>query len=323
MTQTNKIFCDWITVRQTHKNPHSPIYGDIAEYTNQETGEYRKVYQFKTIKGKHNSSFQIRSDGYTVEYSGNPSRYDQVNNVQGFNLDSSKIKINQAIAGIGLPPFDEGETIKQITNSGIDIEYTGAKFTRIDITQNFKTGSARRRDIYLQWIQSQNYPYLRKTLIGLNTYFGKETESRTFRIYDKALEITKKEKINKIAVTLNTIGSIRYELEYRKILKTRNINQWQKATTKTLEKHFIKDIKPMKKKITKVKLSELPPNLVGTYLMYEKGIARQLLSQSTFKRHKKQLLPYGIDISNNVTSFRPKIETIELEEFDDDELLQG
>ena len=54
------------------------------------------------------------------------------------------------------------------------------------------------------------------------------------------------------------------------------------------------------------------------------NIAKEL-SPSTFKRHKKILHDYGVDISGNnkVTRMEPKEEVIELEECDQDELLQG
>lgn len=325
MSQNNQIFCDWLTVKQTHINPHNPVHGNFGEYTDIKTGETHTVYQFRTIEGKHKSSFQIRSDGYTVEYSGNPSRFNQENNVQGINLDECKLKINALLTDLGLPPFTIGETIRnQTQEKGIDLVYTGAKITRIDMTQNFKTGSARRRDIYMQWIQSQNYGKLaKKCYQNLNTTFGEETETRSFKIYNKALELESKKKKQPIAKVLHLAGAIRFEMCYRKILKTRYTNTWEKANQLNMAQQFSEDIKPMRKKIETIDLSELPPNLVGTYLMYERGIVRKLLSPSTFKRHKKQLLPYGVDISNTVNKFTPKKEVIELEEFDQDELLQG
>lgn len=325
-TQTpNQTFCDWITVKQKHPL-HTPFYGGITQYQDAETGVITQTYQFKTVKGLHESSVQIRSDGETVEFSGNISRYNQPNNVQGIDLDECKSKLNSLMASFGLPQFTEGEILRQITASGIEIKYTGARFTRIDITQNLQAGTARRRDIYLQWIQTQNYPKLRKTLIGLNTYFGKETESRTFRIYDKFKEMTDKNK--KAPAELNRKGAIRFELEYRKILKTRGTNRWNNATQKALYKQFIKDIQPMHKKIETLDITELPKKVVGTYAMYLQGLnPRDHMSRNIYFEHKRILLRYGVDISNTVTRLIPKKEVIELEQYDSDEnqldLLEG
>lgn len=325
MINETQSFCDWVTVRQTHKNPHKPVYGIQAEYINPETGEIQTVYQFKTIKGEHGTSYQIRSDGYTVEYSGNPGKFDQDNNVQGVSLDKCKNLINLEIKKLGLPSFDKGETNKIITKSGIDIEYTGAKFTRIDITQNFKTGSATRRDKYLHWIQSQNFGQLQKTCYqNLNTYFGVETESRTLLIYNKALEMKKEKSENPIIKILNKAGGIRYEMRYKKLLKTRYTNNWDKATQKTLGEQFTMDIKPLRKKIKKINISELPNTVKGTYALYLHGLIPKVeLSSATFTRHKKILLEYGVDISNTGTPIPFKPESIETIPFDEDELLQG
>lgn len=315
---TPDIFCDFLTVKQTHP-PHTPLYGGITQYFDCETGEISKTHQFKTVKGLYESSVQIRSDGETVEFSGNPSRFNRKNNIQGLTLDQAKIEINLILESLNLPSFTSGKTIRIQNGERIN---NGAKFTRIDITQNLKAGSARRRDIYLQWIQSQNYPKLRKTLIGLNTYFGKETESRTFRIYDKALEIVKKSKSNPPeADRLNREGVIRFEMEYRKILKTRGSNLWNKATQRRLENQFTKDIQPMNKKIETLDISELPKMVIGTYSMYLQNLnPRDYISRNTYFKHKKILLQYGVDISNTVIRLVPKKEIIELETYNDDQL---
>lgn len=320
MDAQKTIFCDWVTVKQTHP-PHKPLYGGIHKFTDLETGEVSKTYQFKTIKGKHDSSFQIRSDGETVEYSGNPSRFDMRDNVQGFTLDEAKNRINQQLKLLGIPEFNSGQIIRIEGGERIN---TGAKFTRIDMTQNLKAGNPRRRDIYLQWIQTQNYPKLRKTIIGLNTYFGKETESRTLRIYDKAKEITDKKNYPlQLADRLNRQGVIRFEMEYRKILKTRGVNLWKDATQTKLEKQFAEDTARMNKKIETLDITELPKRVVGTYTMYLQGInPREFIAENTYYKHKKILLEYGVDISNTVVRLIPKKEVIELEpvEIDTDQL---
>lgn len=314
----NNIFCDWITVKQTHK-PHTPLYGGVHTFTDSETGEISKSLQFKTIKGLYGSSYQIRSDGETVEYSGNPSRFNQPDNVQGFDLDTCKKLVNAEMQALGLPEFTAGNVIRMREGDQVN---TGAKFTRIDMTQNLKAGSPRRRDIYLQWIQTQNYPKLRKALFGLNTYFGKETESRTFRIYDKAKEMADKHKTPPaVADKLHRCGAIRFEIEYRKILKTRGHNLWSKANQPTLAKQFLKDSKPMNRKIETIDISEMPKGVIGTYAMYLQGFnPKELLGRTTFWRHQKVLRQYGIDISNTVTRMIPKKEIIELSEIDAEEL---
>ena len=319
--ETSRIFCDWITVKQTHA-PHKPLYGGITKYTDAETGETTQSYKFKTHQGLHDSSVQIRSDGETVEFSGNPSRFNRQNNVTGYDLDNCKIIINQIMESLGLPPFTEGTTIR--LESG-ERKTTGAKFTRIDMTQNFQTGSPRTRDLYMEWIQTQEYGRLAKLLYNKNTYFGKESDSRTFRIYDKAREIIDKNGDLELARLLHQKGSIRYEWEYRKFLKTKGLNLWSKATQARLSKQFEKDIKPMVKEITpptSEELDALPNGVLATYLMYQKGYdVKKKLSKPTFIKHKRILKELGIDISNRtVLRMEPPVQVIEIQESNENQL---
>lgn len=303
-------FCDYISVRQEH-DAHEPFHGSVSRNTDSLTGESTKKYLPMNIKGKFNTQIQIMSDGLTVTFSGNLSRFNRKDNVQGLNLDGQKIVINQHLEVRGLPQFDKD-----------------ARFTRIDMTQNYKTGSARKRDLYMQWIQAQNYGKLGRSTFpkNYNTTFGAGSQSRSFTIYDKALLMRKEKGSKPMIKLLDNIGALRFEMVYRTILKTRNINLWNEATQAILAQQFLEDAKPMKKRLTKVQISGLPNIVKGTYMLYinNYNIATEL-SPATFSRHKKILKKFDIDISssNKITRLVPKQEIIELENFSQDELLQG
>lgn len=316
---TLPIFVDWLTVKQTHPE-HKPFYGFDSVHTDADTGLVTITYGPRSVKSRHGTNLQIRSDGETVEVSGNPYKFHYGNNVQGFDLDATMELVNQQMRELQLPEFTKGERQRHITAAGIEIKYTGAKFTRIDLTQNLQAGSPQNRDIYLDWIQTQNYTKLDKTTEGRNTYFGKGIKSRSILIYDKAKELSDKKVKSGMIAVLDRLGAIRFEVSYKKILHTRNLQYWCTATHQSLESHFKREVKPFMQKIETLDVDDLPKNVIGTYAMYLQGLSpRDYISRNTFFKHKKILKEYGIDISNTVTRMIPKKRVIELSEIDEQE----
>lgn len=320
---TLPIFCDWITVKQKHQT-HNPFHGIVSTHYDPETGITNKSYFPKSVKSKYGTNLQIKSDGETVEVSGNPYKFANGNNVQGVALDDTMNLINQEMRELELPEFTKGERKRTITASGIEITYTGAKFTRIDMTQNLKAGNSRRRDIYLEWIQTQNLNRLDKTTEGRNTYFGKGIKSRSILIYDKAKEMADKKEKSPLIYGLDKIGAIRFEVSYKKILHTRNLQHWFTVTQAKLESYFKREIQSLMKTIETIDISELPKKVIGTYAMFLQGLnPRDHMSRNIYFQHKKILKEYGIDISNVVTRLVPKKEIITLEKIQQDELIQN
>lgn len=313
-------FCDWLTVRQTHDIAHSPVFGALLHVTENtpENANYI-VYKHKIFAGHKFSNVLIKSDGKTVEFSGNISSFNRPENVRGYSLDQCKKAVNQLLQSISLPEFTEGETITSADGESI---YTGATFSRIDITQNYQTGSKQNCHDYLSWIQSQEYPKLRKETYCSTTYFhGKD--SRTFRIYDKGEQLKTKIKkvkgrykkyLTDLSDDLISRGIIRIEIEYKRFLRSHNLRKWNYATTSNLNAQFKKDIKPMVKELKKEDLDDIPFTIVGTLLAYMAGFdVKKRLSNATYYKHKKVLLEYGYDISNrNLTRIKLPQKTIVL-----------
>lgn len=55
----------------------------------------------------------------------------------------------------------------------------------------------------------------------------------------------------------------------------------------------------MTRTIKKLDIESLPSSVMGTYLMYKEGIdPRNHIDRKTFYKHRKVLLEYGINISN-------------------------
>ena len=62
-------------------------------------------------------------------------------------------------------------------------------------------------------------------------------------------------------------------------------------------------------------MSQLPKALLNTYLMWKEGIdLTSKLSRATFYRHRRELLPYSVDIAikSNVLQMKPRTRVIKL-----------
>ncbi len=318
--KNNNIFCDFLTVSQEHLTPHTPLYSGKNVYTDTETGEHTISYKFKSIDGYHLSNLQILSNGTKVQFSGNISRFNRSENFQGLNLDDCKKSINLLLISLGLPPFTNGETQQAQGKKNQSIIYTGAVISRNDMTLNLATGSPEKRDLYLDYLQTQTHKTLPKLLWEKNTYFGKQSDSRTIRIYDKAKHLRdvvlpksdEPEYIKQLADTLDRNGVIRIETEYHRYLRTADLRYWHNATHKNMCHYFKQDLNIMTKKIIAKDFDGIDMPYLGTLLAYMSGVdIRKKISPRTFTTHKKYLQQFGYDISNkNIHALKPKHKTI-------------
>jgi len=319
------IFCDWLTVSQTHAEPHEPVNDGFTTATLADGQvEYRSPRPLN-LRGRHGSNLQISSDGQTVRFSGNISRWNRSENLFGLNLDDAKEEINKLLLTHNLPPFSGGSILQLQDGPNL---YTGAKISRCDMTANLATGSAYNREKFLAFIQSQNHPTLSKSLYDQATYYGQSSDARTILLYDKAKDLSDKalkaalkandssqvEYLTKLIHQANSDGIVRYEVAFKKSLKYYNCRRWDNANHDSLCELFKKDFCTMTTETKALDIEDIPVPALGTLMMYLAGLpVRKLIHRNTFSKHKKILLEYGYDISNtNVSAIQPKQKTIVL-----------
>ena len=321
--KTIEVFCDWVTVTQTHEEKHQPIYQGINTYIDGETGESNISYAFKQLSGKEGSTLTVKSDGHRVQLSGNVSRWNRAENYQGITLDEVKIQANLILRSLGLPEFTGGQVVH--LNDG-SATYTGAKFSRIDMTENVSTGSKDNLSHYQQWLQTQKPYRLKRTVIGQDTYYGYGSASRTISSYNKAEQIRNvlipaaRDKatiayLKNLADWLENNGIIRKEVQYKNQLRKKGWHMWHVATQAKLSSQFKKDIHRMTKEVRAPDYGDIPTPVLGTLTMYMAGIdVKERLSENTYYKHRKILSEYGYDISSrNVRLLQPKVKIITLE----------
>ncbi len=327
------IFIDWVSIKQTHTTKHKPLHTD-AWLNVDNDGKVIKgtLVPFK-YEGSAGTSIHVKSDGRTVSLSGNLGRFNRPDNVYGYNLDDLKILLNQMMAILDLPSFTLVNKYLQDTkrkNGEIitELKSDGAHFTRLDLTCNFSTGSPINATDYIYQASIKN-----PTRQSLHAYktgvtFGTQSKNKGYKsskIYIKSADLIRHKKtgklpdnayINKLINQTHENGIIRFEVQFQSYLRKYGLSYWD-ITHAQIEKHFNLELQTMQKEVQKLDISLLNNAEQLTYFKYKEGMTlRNELPISTFNKHRKSLLKYGIDIGQplNITQFPQQYKTIVLKE---------
>ena len=101
-------FCDWVSIYQAHTESGVELPklndGCFVRYDVHGAHESTTLKKLK-VEGSHESAIFIRSDGVTVWFEGNVSKFGRQDNVFGFSFIDCLARINAILASLGLPPF--------------------------------------------------------------------------------------------------------------------------------------------------------------------------------------------------------------------------
>lgn len=186
-------FCDWISIYQQHGGD-LPRIADGAVVRIDSNGETECVTLKKVkVEGSHETAVFVRCDGETVWFEGNVSKWGRTDNIFGYSFQQCLLIINNLLATLGLPPFTDGE--KFITNFKGEPKtvWTGAKVTRVDLTQNFSVGSKENAYHYMRYLESQQSSRLKTGTYGEGETvdFGRGSRVVYFKVYLKGPELRK------------------------------------------------------------------------------------------------------------------------------------
>ena len=321
-------FIDRLDVFQDHPNGGLPIVGkELISRHDLGSGELlRATPNPKHHEGSYTTSLQIRCDGVRVSVEGNPSRWDRVDNLFGFQTFDECIEVyNVELIKLGLPVFTKTtkvhylhsstDTFKRITD--------GANFRRIDMTRNLSVGHKNEQH-FLRGLSSQRVgkAVLPNLFPDGNTLMWK-TGSWSTKLYNKAIEmgLSRNNKLvkklnekdnsyrNKIIKFCEDIGLIRDEKQFNQPFLNRNdlscyglirekdfykylTDILNKIEISTMDYEHISDIL-IEQNICKSRQSA---NSTQSYVfawLYGQTVKRN----SQFYVHKARLAQLGIDIS--------------------------
>lgn len=318
-------FCDWVSLYQRFDHPVKK-FSDGALLTVDKHGEVRgMVLKRERFEGSHESSIMLRSDGETVEFSGNVSKFNREDNVFGLPFQTCLDKINDICQQAGLPAFSEGHRYVSSVHGEPVSKWTGAKITRLDITENFQTGSRDNASYFMRFLQEQQASRLKTGTYGdgETVDYGRHSRHLYFKVYTKGREIRDHAGRNitpylsRLAEWADDIGLVRAELTIKaRKLRDLGCQYLGGFNMKLVEQEFADKCSVFTRANAEVEeLPKLPKALLGTLRMWESGddLAGKM-PKATFYRHRAALLPHGIDISvkSSVTRLKTRTRVIKL-----------
>lgn len=327
-------FCDWLSIKQGYPEGNLPVINDGAFVCYDGDGAYERTTLRKlAVEGSHETRLFVRCDGTTVEVEGNVSRLGRPDNVFGFTFAQCLQRVNALLLGLGLPPFTEGKQFEVVTPNGYAKHWTGARVNRIDLTQNFRTGSKQAAHSFMHHLAGQQAARMKTGVFGdgETVDFGRGSRRHYSKAYLKGPEIlrhiAKSQKrldssallyLNKLADFCTNEGLVRFETTYKQTWLINNgLNFLGTFDMNVIEADFRTKQEVLTRASAHVDdLSDLPKNLLAVYRMWQAGDdLTEKFSRATYFRHRRALLPYGVDIAikSSVTQFKPRVQVIQLE----------
>lgn len=326
---TGGLFVDWLSISQEHYGVDLPVFSDGQVVRFDADGCIEYVTHLKArLEGSHSTSLLVRCDGHRVSLEGNIGRFGRRDNVFGLSFHDAIIKANSLLRVLNLPPFTSGRYFfSQSRNGKPVIEWTGAVITRLDLTQNFSTGSKESASAFMRWLSTQQASRITTgTYDGGETVdFGRGSKYVYSKAYLKAGELRHHAKkkgmeddahVLKVADWCDSVGLVRFEVTYKSFLLRRLGCRFLGGFDMSA---LVSDFKNRSSVLSRCSvdfddLSLLPVKTLGVYRMWLSGDNLSRLSKSAFYRHRSALLPFGVDIAvkSNVVPFQPRVRVIRL-----------
>lgn len=305
------VFIDWITVQQTHPEGGLPSVNHGHVFSVDEDGHIEwQVDRAFEAEGSHDSRIKIQCDGYTVRLSGNIGRFHRRDNIFGFDLDEVMAKANRLLAELKLPPFTKGEHFLNAASKFS--KFTGAHFTRLDLTGNFFLGGPENVAPFMAHLAAQSVSRMRTGSFpdGYTVDYGRGSKSWYAKAYAKFHQLTsrqqrKRQPLPDVLDFVEAVGMVRFEVTLKSRFLTQNgLRYWGAVDMGKLVRVFYEKSEVIRREKAAYETFDqmfegLPAELLCTALAWKVGKnLPAMMKRATYYRHRKRLLAeHGIDIS--------------------------
>jgi Phage replication protein CRI/Phage X family len=322
---TEPFFVDWLTIKQTF-DFEIPVINAGVFFSVDANGEVEwQTQRSSQIQGSYDTTIQLRSDGHTLSFSGNVSRFGRTNNLFGYSFGDCLRRINNILSRFALPPFTGGQKFYRNVRHedgtySQKLAYTGASISRIDLTKNYETGSLSNARAYLEFLATQQGNARLKVATssdGETVHWGAGSRRLYSKVYIKSTEMRKHDMPMDLIEYCEEVGIVRFEITAKATqlqdmgcnylggfdMKQLEILFNERASLLTRAEHTVDDLETLPNAFRRTARDYLAGDDLTSHL-----------SVSTFRRHRLALLPFGIDISvrRNVIDFKPRVRVIEL-----------
>jgi hypothetical protein len=275
------------------------------------------------VEGSFESAVFLRCDGNRVSFQGNVSKFGRRDNVFGYGFIQCVERINDILHGLHLPAFTEGDRLLCNSKQGLRSAWTGARVTRLDVTENFVTGSKENASHFMRFLAGQQANRVKTSTYGdgETVDFGRGSRVMYFKVYSKAAELRRHGVsdgyITRLADWCDEVGLVRGELTLKATkLHAMGCNYLGGLDMENVGNQFVKKCEVFSRASAVVdEVTDLPKHLLATYRMWAAGDdVVSKMGRASFFAHRKALLPYGVDIAikSNVLPMKMKTRVIQL-----------
>lgn len=322
---------DWITAKVPIVHP-APIYGGAVLAFDEDGVCKWKRDSFRQLEGSFESSavcqtyYENNTQAHhqmlrTIWISGNPAKFLQGHNLFGpENLPALAPLFFQRVLEAAGVPVSELDVARW--------ESGDYELDRVDVACMLDVGGPQEvRDCLSALAHQSTYINRGRGLVQAGTVsWGKRSGRNTVvKAYDKSAELQggKRHGLpdaipHRDALLDYAAGKVRLEVEFHSRaldkLGLRSGRHWHADTASlqwsyAMEKMNLSGQMPLTPDLLKV----LPRKLQKTYMQWETGRdLRGWMTAATFKRHRKELLPYGIDIGQTYdAAVRPRVVSLQ------------
>ena len=261
------------------------------------------------VTGSYEKNVRVRSQGGTGDgnatelyVSGNPAKFLQGHNIFGSD-DLLSLAHEMAARIFQALDITNDLALQAIKNGDFDVK-------RIDITNSFAFANRNEVQAVLSALAVQTRSRMgRAQTRGGTVYHGKNSRRWTLKYYCKAeeLEAGKKhrlpDQLQNTPLKEHSENLLRAEVTLRSMeLKRLEITRGKDFTPETVRRlyadYFGNIQMSAQAHIASEEIQHLPRAIRSSYLLWQSGTdVRNMMSQSTFYRHRAQLLPLGVDIA--------------------------
>lgn len=295
-------FIDWLSISQYHEGGCLAVDdGQIVRFKPDGTADWMVETRLK-VAGSFDTSCYVRSDGHTVRFTGNPSRWCRPDNVFGYDLAGCLEVVNALLASVGLPPFSAGCFVPEsLGDKGVQRSFwSGARVSRLDVTCNYEAGSDADARAVLAFLQRQQISGARGGLLGETTVQFMAGRRQSFKLYLKGHELkahSKGDACEPVTAWAVDSGLLRAELTVRSTQLADIGAAWLgdllgDGMSKVLRELDRKtEVLHRQAEVSTDPLAGLPRPVEATARRYMDGVnVRDSMPQSTFYKHRKALL---------------------------------
>lgn len=316
------VFADWVTIRQDHGDGGAPCINGGKYMAIDEDGMVDYVVERRAgVEGSFDSRVDLRSNGTTVEFSGNIARYNRRDNLFGYEWDETIRRINSLLNVYSIPPFTAGK-LYRFADYGWT--WTGARVSRIDVTMNRACFSEQGMEVVLRALAAQHVGRQKGVLSidGGTVEYGRGSKYVYGKCYAKFQEFMAHRRRksgahvdDEVIDFCKRLGVLREEFT----LKSRFLTQRALCYLGAISQAELVNVfleRTQFRRLEQVKyetFDDLPRYLLPTYVAWKEGMPRKV-SRPTFYRHRAELLKYGIDISvpNNVATLPLRVRVVDV-----------